>query len=73
MRLAAALLLAAVPAAARTGRPSPAAKAALARGVDAYLGARFDDAVAAMSQALKDDPGWKTAAGLRSICLWTTG
>ncbi|MBI2362204.1 MAG: hypothetical protein HYV15_02325, partial [Elusimicrobia bacterium] len=69
--LAALVLLAAAPV--RAERVSPQAKAELQRGLDAYLAARFDDAVEALTSALEKSPGWKTAAGLRAICLWTTG
>ncbi|MBI3297076.1 MAG: tetratricopeptide repeat protein [Elusimicrobia bacterium] len=72
MRLALALLLAAA-APARAQKGVSAAHNDLRRGLDAYMSARFDDAVEALTEALEKSPGWKTASGLRSICLWTTG
>lgn len=72
----AALLLAlsfAVPARAEDARPSRAAIGVMREGVRAYMEARFDDAVSLLTESLSMHPGWKTAAGFRAICLWTTG
>lgn len=72
------LLLAAVlawpaPASAARSKGVDAAQADLKRGLDLYMSAKFDDAVEALTEALAKNPRSKTAAGLRSICLWTTG
>ncbi|MFH1726049.1 MAG: tetratricopeptide repeat protein [Elusimicrobiota bacterium] len=53
--------------------PGREALEAMREGVRAYTQTRFDEAVELLTKALELHPGWKTAAGFRAICLWTTG
>lgn len=69
----AALISVPAPAFAAKAKGVDAAQADLRRGLDLYMSAKFDDAVEALTEALAKNPRSKTAAGLRSICLWTTG
>ncbi len=53
--------------------PSRDAIGVMREGVNAYMGARFDEAVQLLSESISMHPQWKTASGFRAICLWTTG